>query len=146
MKHGISIWDWYVGNKPTSVPICLFVWVLHLILGIEARGFWMVFYEYLPARLIQTWKKKKSFIPPLLRNISVNFCCRLLSMSEWMLLFSLSLSLSLYFILFIYYFFLVLVWHVGFFFSLSHNTFHKIFFGFILLLFVCFFIYLLLFE
>lgn len=66
MKHGISIWDWYVGNKPTSVPICLFVWVLHIILGIEARGFWMVFYEYLPARLIQTWKKKKKnllFLP-----------------------------------------------------------------------------------
>ena len=47
-------------------------------------------------------EKKKTFIPPLLRNISVNFCCRLLSMSEWMLLFSLSLSLSLSLFYFIY--------------------------------------------
>ena len=144
MKHGISIWDWYVGNKPTSVPICLFVWVLHIILGIEARGFWMVFYEYLPARLIQTWKKKNLLFLhywEIFQLTSVadffqclNGCC-----------FSLSLSLYFIFIIF-FYFFPVLVWHVGFFFSLSHNTLHKIFFGFILLLFVCFFIYLLLFE
>ena len=90
-------------------------------------------------------EKKKPFIPPLLRNISVNFCCRLLSKFQCLngccFSLSLSLSLSISFLLF-FLFFPCTSLTCGFFLQLESIPSTKFFLGsFCYCLFVSLFIY-----